>query len=336
MKRKNILPASLANIRRGADILRKGGLVAFPTETVYGLGAGVFLPQAVARIFEVKGRPRFDPLIVHVASLEEVYTLWQSINPRVEKLIHTFWPGPLTIVFPKRETVPDIVTAGLSTVAVRMPAHQVALSLIREAGFPIAAPSANRFGHVSPTRAEEVASDLGDRVELILDGGKCERGVESTVLLGEGERLVLLRPGAISVEELEEVVGKIETVLPSSSILAPGMVKKHYAPSLPLYLFLGEVSDLFRCELGNWVVLSPFSLSLPGKSVVVLSEDNNLEEVASNLFGVLRELERSAFEGIIALPVKEEGLGRTIMDRLKRASSGIAEIKENRLILIDK
>ncbi len=331
-----IHPASWENIRKGAEILKRGGLVAFPTETVYGLGAGVFLPQAVARIFEVKGRPRFDPLIVHVASFQDVYTLWREVSPLVEKLIETFWPGPLTVVLPKRETVPDIVTAGLPTVAVRMPAHRVALTLIREAGFPLAAPSANRFGHVSPTRAEEVAHDLGDAVELILDGGKCEMGVESTVLLVEEKRFTLLRPGAVSVEEIEKVVGKVDIRIRSSHVLAPGMLKKHYAPSVPLYLFEGNIADLWQCNFGNFVVLSPFVLPFLRESTVILSPRCDLKEVASNLFSVLRELERSSFAGIVALPVEEEGLGRAIMDRLRRASSGIAKVEENKLILIDK
>ncbi|MCX7668356.1 MAG: L-threonylcarbamoyladenylate synthase, partial [Atribacterota bacterium] len=198
-----VLPASLENIRLGAEVLRRGGLVAFPTETVYGLGAVAFFPEAVARIFEVKGRPRFDPLIVHIASREMVLSLWQKLDPKVEMVVEKFWPGPLTLVLPKKETVPDIVTAGLSTVAVRMPAHPVALALIEMTGFPVAAPSANRFGRVSPTGAEAVKKDLGNRVDLILDGGKCELGIESTVLLVEEGRFLLLRPGALSVEELE-------------------------------------------------------------------------------------------------------------------------------------
>lgn len=330
-----VVPAFLDNIKEGAQILRQGGLVAFPTETVYGLGAVAFFPEAVARIFEVKGRPRFDPLIVHIAAREMLFSMWQEINSKVEALIEKFWPGPLTLVLPKKEGVPDIVTAGLTTVAVRMPAHPVALSLIELTGFPVAAPSANRFGRVSPTTAEAVARDLGERVDLILDGGRCELGIESTVVLVEGDNVVLLRPGALSVEEIEDVVGKVETASPSR-ILAPGMTRKHYAPRLPLYLFAGEPGELCHAELEGFAVLTPFPVSVERENIFVLSRNRSLREVASNLFSTLREIEKMPFRGVIALPVDEEGLGRAIMDRLKRASSGTAKLEQTKIILIDK
>ncbi|NSW75679.1 MAG: threonylcarbamoyl-AMP synthase [Candidatus Atribacteria bacterium] len=331
-----IVPASLENIRLGAEILKRGGLVAFPTETVYGLGAVSFFPEAVARIFEVKGRPRFDPLIVHIASQEMAFSLWQRVDSRVEILMKKFWPGPLTLVLPKKEVVPDIVTAGLPTVAVRMPAHPVALSLIRMVDLPIAAPSANRFGRVSPTSAEAVKKDLGNRVDLILDGGKCELGIESTVLLMEEGRFFLLRPGALSVEELEAVVGKVEMVSSSRRILSPGMTRKHYAPSLPLYLFEGEVREFPLSEFGNFAVLAPFPICEQGENVFVLSQKGDLKEAASHLFALLRELEKSSFQGIIALPVEEKGLGRAIMDRLKRAASGLVKVEQGKVVFIDK
>jgi len=200
-----VLPGSSPEaIRRAAEVIERGGLVAFPTETVYGLGADAFQPRAVAAIFEIKGRPRFDPLIVHVADPRDVVRLWLEVDPRARRLMERFWPGPLTLVLPKRPEVPEIVTAGLRTVAVRMPAHPVALELIREAQTPIAAPSANPFGRLSPTTAEHVLEGLGDRVEVILDGGRCPVGVESTVLALDGEAR-LLRPGGVPVEEIEEV-----------------------------------------------------------------------------------------------------------------------------------
>jgi len=330
---KRILLATDENIRKGAEILKKGGLVAFPTETVYGLGANVFLPQAVARIFEVKGRPHFDPLIVHISHPEMVFRLFREIPLLAEVLMKKFWPGPLTLVLPKKEEVPDIATAGLPTVAVRMPDNSVALKLIEWADTPVAAPSANRFGHLSPTQAEEVAFDLGEGVDLILDGGKTKIGVESTVIMVEGERVFLLRPGGLSVEEIEKWVGKIETPPPSDKILSPGTLKKHYAPQIPLYLFEGEIEELLSCELSGVVIVSPFPIVDSRGEIKVLSENRDMKEVASNLFTVLRQLEKGPFRAIISLTVEEKGLGKAIMDRLKRASSGYVKIKDGKLVL---
>lgn len=331
-----VVPASSFNIEWGANILRKGGLVAFPTETVYGLGAVALFPQTVAKVFEVKRRPHFDPLIVHIASLEMVSSLWQEWNSRVGMLMEEFWPGPLTLVLPKKETVPDIVTAGLPTVAVRMPAHPVAISLIQSTGFPVAAPSANQFGHVSPTSAEEVERDLQDKIDLILDGGKCPLGIESTVLLFEGERFFLLRPGALTIEEIERVIGKIDIFPQPLKVLSPGMIQKHYAPCLPLYLFEGELEELLTLELKEYIILAPFPLSRRSTNIMVLSNRGDLKEVASNLFTFLRTVERLSFRGIIALPVEEKGLGYAIMDRLKKASSGVVKIKQGKIYFVDK
>jgi len=332
-KMERILPATDENLKKGAEILRKGGLVAFPTETVYGLGANVFLPQAVARIFEVKRRPHFDPLIVHISHHEMVSRLFREIPPLAEVLMEKFWPGPLTLVLPKKEEVPDIVTAGLPTVAVRMPDNPVALKLIEWADTPVAAPSANRFGHLSPTQAEEVAFDLGEGVDLILDGGKTKIGVESTVIMIERERVFLLRPGGLSVEEIEKWVGKVETPPPSDKILSPGTLKKHYAPQIPLYLFEEEIEELLSCELSGVVIVSPFPIVDSRGEIRILSENRDMKEVASNLFTVLRELEKGPFRAIISLTVEEKGLGKAIMDRLKRASSGYVKIKDGKLVL---
>ncbi|MCL0069683.1 L-threonylcarbamoyladenylate synthase, partial [Dehalococcoidia bacterium] len=195
-------------IREAASVIQNGGVVAFPTETVHGLGADAFNPEAVARIFELKNRPRFDPLIVHVAELSDVEKIWLKADDRAKKLMERFWPGPLTIVLPKRPEVPHIVTAGLPTVAVRLPSHPVALSLIREARTPIAAPSANPFGYLSPTTAEHVREQLGDGIEIILDGGSCPVGVESTIIALYEEEPLLLRPGGTPLEEIERVIGR--------------------------------------------------------------------------------------------------------------------------------
>lgn len=329
---ERILTATDENIKKGAKILKEGGLVAFPTETVYGLGANVFLPEAVARIFEVKGRPRFDPLIVHISRHGMVSRLFREIPPLAEMLMEKFWPGPLTLVLPKKEEVPDIVTAGLSTVAVRMPAHPVALKLIDWADVPVAAPSANRFGHLSPTQAEEVALDLGEGVDLILDGGKTEIGVESTIIMIEEGKVFLLRPGGLSIEEIEKWVGKIETPPSSPKVLSPGTLKKHYAPRIPLYLFEGKIEELLLCDLSGIAIVSPFPIADSREEIKVLSEKGDIREVASNLFSVLRELEEGPFRAIISLTVEEKGLGRAIMDRLKRASSGYARVRKGKLV----
>ena len=334
---EKVVPATEENIKLGAKLLAEGKLVAFPTETVYGLGAVFCLERAVARIFEAKKRPFFDPLIVHVASKEEVFLLWREVPHEVEVLLSHFWPGPLTLVLPRKETVPDIVTAGLDTVAVRMPAHPVALKLIQYCGFPIAAPSANLFGHVSPTQAKDVEEDLGDEVDLILDGGVTSVGVESTILLFREGNFYLLRPGGVAVELIEELLGR-KVILRrgfSGPTLAPGMLKTHYAPRVPLYIFEGAVEELGRVNLENIVVLSPFPPSFSGDMVFVLSEKGDLKEVAFRLFAALRELERKRVKKALAIPVPEVGLGRAIMDRLKKASRGVARLVDGELVFVE-
>ena len=210
-------------IEQAAKIIRKGGIVAFPTETVYGLGADAFNALAVARIFEVKGRPYFDPLIVHVANPADVEKLVKEIPPSAKKLMERFWPGPLTVVLLKVNNIPDIVTAGLRTVAIRMPNHPMALSLIKESRCPIAAPSANPFGYLSPTTAEHVREQLGDRVDLILDGGPCPVGVESTIVSFLEKKSRLLRPGGVPLEEIESIIGKVEVSPIDDRPSAPGI-----------------------------------------------------------------------------------------------------------------
>ncbi|MDP2969264.1 MAG: L-threonylcarbamoyladenylate synthase, partial [Deltaproteobacteria bacterium] len=224
-------------IHQAAKIIRRGGIVAFPTETVYGLGADAFNPLAVARIFEIKERPYFDPLIVHVAHHGDLDRLVIEIPSQAKTLMERFWPGPLTVVLSKREDVPDIVTAGLPTVAVRMPKHPMALRLMELTDCPIAAPSANPFGYLSPTTAEHVRDQLGDQVDLILDGGPCEVGVESTILSFLEKRPRLLRPGGVSLEEIESIIGKVEIdPVEEDRPSAPGMLARHYAPRTPIVL----------------------------------------------------------------------------------------------------
>ena len=331
-----VLEISGHNIQEAARCLRGGGLVAFPTETVYGLGAVIANERSIARIFEVKKRPFFDPLIVHVSHRGQAYKLWSKVPPLAERLMDMFWPGPLTLVLPRKDTVPDIVTSGLPTVAVRMPSHPVARKLIERTGLPVAAPSANPFGRVSPTTALDVLHDLGDKVDIILDGGATSLGVESSVVMISSEELLLLRPGGISLEDLEGVGVRVQLAGKESRNLSPGTQKMHYAPRVPLYLFQGSPSQLKAASLPGAVVLSPRQMEIPGMQVAALSREGDTYEMAANLFKVLRELEKGEHTMILALPVPEKGVGRAIMDRLTRASGGRVKIAGNKAIFVDR
>ncbi|MDI9595428.1 MAG: L-threonylcarbamoyladenylate synthase, partial [Atribacterota bacterium] len=255
-----ILETTKKNLLKAAEAIRQNGLVAFPTETVYGLGGCAFSEKAIVKIFEVKKRPRFDPLIVHIAEKDDYKLLCSTIPSTAEKLIEAFCPGPLTLVLPKREKVPDIVTSGLDTVAVRMPSHPIALQLIQYSKCPIAAPSANRFGHVSPTRAEDVLSDLGDSVDFILDGGPTLVGVESTVVFVTEEEIILLRPGGIPIEDIEKVIGRVNIKRKMSKLLSPGLTKKHYSPKTPLYIYEGNLEELVKINRDDYALLTPAPL----------------------------------------------------------------------------
>ena len=318
-------------IAGAAARLRAGEPVAFPTETVYGLGANAFDPVAVARIFAIKDRPSFDPLIVHIASaadLPGLVTDADAADRRVWTLMERFWPGPLTLVLAKRDVVPRIVTAGLATVGVRMPDHPLALALIREAGVPIAAPSANRFGGISPTRAEHVAHQLGDRIGLIVDGGPCRVGVESTVLMLAGGRAMLLRPGGLPLEAIEAAIGPVH--VPSDDAarsMSPGRTTSHYAPAARLVLAAASATPasggrrvglLAASEPGR---IEAEAVGGPFAAVAVLSHDGDPGEVAARLFDALHELDEAGLEEIVAQPVAEKGLGRAVMDRLRRAAA---------------
>ncbi len=309
-------------IRQAAEIIRRGGVVAFPTETVYGLGADAFHSLAVARIFEIKDRPSFDPLIAHIAALDELSKLVTNVPIPAERLIRRFWPGPLTLVLSKREEVPDIVTAGLPTVAVRMPKHPVALQLIKEAGSPIAAPSANPFGYVSPTRAEHVRSQLGDRVDLTLDGGPCEVGVESTIVSFLEEIPRLLRPGGLQLEEIESVIGKVNARSNEQETpFSPGQLPRHYAPRTPIIIeeWKKNISAYEGKKIGA-LLFREADPSFSFQTIEVLSPSGDLREAAANLFASIRRLDALGLDLILAETVPEAGLGRAIMDRLRRAS----------------
>ncbi len=311
------------SIRQAAEIIKKGGIVAFPTETVYGLGADTYNPLAVVRIFEVKRRPSFDPLIVHIAHPAHLMKLVKEIPSSAKKLTEKLWPGPLTVVLLKEEDVPEIVTAGLPSIAVRMPDHPMALSLIKESNCPIAAPSANPFGYLSPTTADHVREQLGDQVDLILDGGPCPVGVESTIVSFLDGKPRLLRPGGVSLEEIESVIGEVEiSPIQEDKPFAPGMLPKHYAPRTPIVLDWDEKSrDLYKNRDVGLLAFQEPKRHLKFHSVEVLSKKGDMREAAANLFSAIRRLDALDLDLIVAEPFPEIGLGRAIMDRLRRATS---------------
>ena len=320
MKRKGVM-ATEQEIVSSAEIIRRGGLVAFPTETVYGLGANALNASAVAQIFELKGRPRFDPLIVHVASPEELQPLVEQVPQLAMDLIARFWPGPLSVVLPKRGCVPDIVTAGLPSVAVRCPAHPIARRLIEVAEVPIAAPSANVFCAVSPTTAQHVVEQFGDRLSTVLDGGPCKVGVESTVVSFLEDQPVLLRPGGVTVEEIEVVIGPLKFATANGSQpVSPGQLPRHYAPSTPLVLTADPPRPGSRVGL---LAFGPPSSKSGFAAIEVLSERECLREAAANLFAAMRRLDALELDYIAAHPVPEVGLGHAIMDRLRRAAAKV-------------
>lgn len=308
------------SLAEAARLIRAGELVAFPTETVYGLGADATNERAVAKIFEAKGRPHFNPLISHVPDAAEAqrFVAW---NEAAERLAAKFWPGPLTLVLPRSRgsTIALLTTAGLDSVAIRAPDHPIALELMRAAGCPIAAPSANRSGAVSPTRAEHVAESLGARVSLILDGGPCAVGVESTVLDLTGETPILLRPGGATREAIEAAIGPIALshALPTGDAArrSPGQLASHYAPSRPVRLAAtGVAADEGLLAFGPH--------PLPGARLTLnLSPSGDLTEAAANLFAQLRALDRPEIARIAVMPVPRTGLGLAINDRLRRAAT---------------
>ena len=313
------------------ELLRKGELVALPTETVYGLAAKALNPIAVAKIFEAKERPRFDPLIVHLPNrdwLGRIVAVPAGDRQLIGKLADKFWPGPLTIVLPKREIVPDIITAGLETVAVRLSAHPVFAEIVGELDEPLAAPSANRFGHVSPTTAQHVLDELEGRIPLIVDAGWTEHGIESTIVAVRDGRIAVFRRGPITDEQLSEFAD-IVSVTGTQRISAPGQLPSHYAPTTPLRLI--DKAEAFPPQKNQRVGLlawsgAPTSPQLETRcpeafaAVRNLSDRGDLREAASNLFRYLRELDALGLDLIIAERVPSRGLGAAIMDRLERAS----------------
>ncbi|MHA1791066.1 MAG: L-threonylcarbamoyladenylate synthase [Promethearchaeota archaeon] len=333
-------------IREAADSIRNKGLVAFPTETVYGLGANALDPDAVKKIFEAKKRPFNDPLIVHVSSMEMARKIVKKISSKAKKLMESFWPGPLTLVLERSSLIPDIVTSGLDTVAIRMPSNDVALSLIESANVPVAAPSANLFGKPSPTRAEHVFNDLDGVVDFIIDDGPTQIGVESTILDVTREDIVLLRPGGTVKEKIEKIIGPI-TIHPAvnrkkieGKVLSPGMMDKHYSPDARLILVIGDDDNKKRKKIlelvehykmaGNKVAVLLRSEGFNQRSlpqvVKYLDIGINAASIARDLFYKLRLLDQQGVEVIIAGSIIEDGLGFAIMNRLIRAADQIIKV----------
>jgi L-threonylcarbamoyladenylate synthase len=305
------MPADSRAIARAAQALRDGGLVAFPTETVYGLGADATNGKAVAEIFAVKGRPQFNPMIVHVKDRAAAEALVE-FTPQARALADALWPGALTLVLPRKSDCPLslLVSAGLDTVAIRVPAHPVAMQLITAAERPIAAPSANISGEVSPTTAAHVADGVGEQIEYILDGGPTPLGIESTVIGFEGDKAILLRPGAATREAIEKISGPLGTPL-NIAVQSPGQLASHYAPRAKLRLNANEAAP------GE--ILLAFGPSA-SKNALNLSASGDLREAAANLFAMLRALDRKA-DAIAIMPIPHEGLGEAINDRLTRAAA---------------
>jgi len=349
------LPVSPESLQQAAQILRGGGLVAFPTETVYGLGADAFNAEALAKIFEVKNRPRFDPLIIHIASLDtlekvaDMSMLSEEARRKLFSLAEKFWPGPLSLVLPKNEKIPGIATAGLPTAAIRFPAYEAARMLISLSGGAVAAPSANPFGSLSPTRAEHVRDKLGDKVDMILDGGPAQIGVESTVLDITGKSIKILRHGGTPKEEIEKLIGGVEENVSndeaSGALASPGQLKSHYSPQKPLSVFSRE--EMIRLPFEQDAAYLFFDGSArdawleaqgrldthgrlggrgqpegrPNSAIIrTLSEKGAVLEASACLFETLHELEKGRISRIFAQFAPFEGLGAAINDRLARAS----------------
>ena len=333
-----VLPVSESSIALGGKILREGGLVGMPTETVYGLGANALDPKAVRSIFEAKGRPGDNPLIVHVSCVEEIPPLVREIPKAARKLMDAFWPGPMTLILPKADCIPTEVSAGLATVGIRLPASEAARALIAAAGCPVAAPSGNRSGRPSPTTARHMLEDMDGRIPLILDGGACEVGVESSVIDATGETPVILRPGGITPEMVEEVLGRVEVdehvmspLAEGEAVRSPGMKYKHYAPEAKTVIFEGDADSVIAAICARYD-----AAEAAGERVAILGFDEHdfgtrtrislgratcPQETAARLFGALRELDERGETLALCEAVDMAGIGLAVMNRMGRAAA---------------
>ena len=311
------------NIQKAKDLLKSEEIIAIPTETVYGLAGNIYSEQAISKIFHLKSRPFFNPLIVHIHSLSQLNEVVSYIPPKARVLAETFWPGPLTLVLPKKDHISDLVTAGKTTVAVRIPNHKLALELLKELDFPLAAPSANPFGSISPTQAEHVSNYFGDKLQMVLDGGSCAKGIESTIVGFEGDEPVLFRLGSVSLESIEKEIGGVaiknkKEISPD----APGMLMKHYAPKTPTYL-VSKIIDVMDDYKGKKVGFLSLDKSVePPKRFhhEALSISGDLDEAAAKLYSALHRLDKMNLDAIVLERFPNYGLGEAINDKLERAA----------------
>lgn len=311
------------DISKAKLLLEQADVIGIPTETVYGLAGNALSEQAILKIFKVKNRPYFDPLICHTDSLEKIKLWVEEIPDAALNLAKTFWPGPLTILLRKKSIITDLVTSGSELVAFRIPAHPLTLELLKSLDFPLAAPSANPFGYISPTTAQHVNDQLGNQIPYILDGGKCKVGIESTIIGFDGTEATVYRLGGKSIEEIEKIVGKVKlTSHSSSNPQAPGMLKSHYAPNVKFRL--GSIEQMLNeynpAEVGILSLESYFE-EVPQKQQIKLSSKASLDEAAGSLFSAMRKLDAMPIKIILAELMPNEGLGRAMNDRLRRASA---------------
>jgi L-threonylcarbamoyladenylate synthase len=311
------------DINKAKKILCNNELIAIPTETVYGLAGNAYNENALKEIFKLKNRPFYNPLIVHIKSASSITDVAIDIPESAMILAEKFWPGPLTLVLKKKSHISDLVTAGKDTVAVRVPNHPVALALLDKLDFPLAAPSANPFGSISPTNADHVFNYFGGKLEVILDGGECEKGLESTIIGFENNQPVLYRHGSISSEEIEKITGKLSTITNSEKTPnAPGMLSRHYAPNTATYL-TNNVVELIKCFKGKRIGILVFKNQINGKGIIhkeILSKSGDLNEAAKNLYAAMHRLDENNLDVIIAERLPDIGLGKTMNDKLERAT----------------
>ena len=311
------------DIKKAKKALKKNKLVAIPTETVYGLAGNAYDESALVEIFKLKNRPFYNPLIVHIKSASSISDVAIDIPESAMILAEKFWPGPLTLVLKKQPHISDLITAGKDTVAVRVPNHPVALALLDKLDFPLAAPSANPFGSISPTNADHVFNYFGGKLEVILDGGECEKGLESTIIGFENNQPVLYRHGSISSEEIEKITGKLSTITNSEKTPnAPGMLSRHYAPNTATYL-TNNVVELIKCFKGKRIGILVFKNQINGKDIIhkeILSKSGDLNEAAKNLYAAMHRLDENNLDVIIAERLPDIGLGKTMNDKLERAT----------------
>lgn len=311
------------NISLVIDELIKGNPVALPTETVYGLAANALNKDAVLNIFKIKKRPHFDPLIVHIKNISEIYKYAKYIPEDVFKLADKFSPGPITYVINKKNNIHDLVTAGLKTVAIRIPSHPLIINVLKNIPFPLAAPSANMFGRISPTSAKDVLKELNGKINYVLEGGKSKIGIESTVLGFENNEVFILRPGFITKSQIENILGKkVQHKIFKTKINSPGLLSSHYAPHTPLYIAEGNIDfDILKNRKAGFLDISKFK---------------NINSLASNLFSELRKMDEKKYTFLVVEKIVNEGLGFAVNDRLQKASSGFIKMLNNELVIVKK